>query len=91
MKVAQQQVVLQFVHDGGANLQGINNYVIGQKFDVIKATEGRRILILQTALDRQVFAFDDVGQFGDVVIGQRQPLEFFQQADQRDHHRRRRA
>ena len=79
--------MLQLVDHILADLQRIDDHSILQKFDEVEPPECGGILVLQSALDPQVPALNDISKMCNFVICEGHILELLQQADQGDHHR----
>ena len=85
--VAKQQIVLQFVQHIRIDAQRVDHHPIPVELHKVEATEAGRVLVLKTALYRQVMAFDAIGRFRNIVWRHAYVLKFFDQPNQRDDER----
>ena len=83
-QVAQQHPVLELAQHVGPDAQRVHDRGVALELDEVEPAEGRRVLVLEAALDPEVLALDPVGELGNLVVRQRKAPELLQEADERD-------
>src|SRR5438046_8532194 len=78
------EIVFEFVDQELAKSQRSDHDLFTIEFHKIEAAEGRRILVLTTAFDSDIVAFDIKGQTRHASRGSWQAKEFTAEANQRE-------
>src|SRR6185312_7265320 len=72
----EKQMRLKVVEQSVIDAQRVHKHAVRGEFDMIKAAEGRGVLILFAACDAQIFALDNIVEFGELIRREFHALEF---------------